>query len=209
MNHKEFFWHWFLMFLQLMHRNDGVRSKKYLKAIEKMNFHLDAYCPELGYFYAPPKFNGGLHEFTVYSRGDRTKLLKVQELVRAAPKINGLDYYWQVLPKYDYEDLCSGTDAPFEFEDFSIKGSDLMFTVVDYDDATGKIGIIIHVAGLAKDYDEDLYQERIYTVALQVLGEFAFYAHVFSFGLAPLEEGNDDLIYLYDLPFFMTTLELD
>jgi len=143
---------------------------------------------------------------TITANGNPAYFTKVEEVVKAAPKLQ----YWKftafVEPQHAYEELENGLDKPYVFQDITLKTSELKFMPFKYN-CEKKIDMIVYLKNFTLySHNKNLLQ-LIYFMMQDLLGEKSLYENInfVELGQLPDEEKNE-LICMYDLQYYLDHL---
>ena len=104
--------------------------------------------------------------------------------------------------------LVEGLDSPYIFQDIKLKTSELKFVPLDQNNE--KINLIVYLKNYTIYSQNKNLRELIFIMMQDLLGEKSLYENINFVELAPMpNEESNELIYLYDLQFYIDKLNKD
>jgi len=98
------------------------------------------------------------------------------------------------------ESCKQGTDDPHYFADFTLKISEMSFTIEDYNTELKKLKIIVYLKNYRYHYDNPILPSAVFLVMEELLGEVAYRRHIQNFQLAQIPDTPHNGIPLFELP---------
>jgi len=99
-----------------------------------------------------------------------------------------------------------GLDEPYVFQEITIKTSEIKFLPLAYDEKTKKLNIIVYLKNYNIHCDTKTWNQAIYIIMQDLLGEKSLYQNINFVQLACLPTNTEELIELYDLQFYIDTI---
>jgi hypothetical protein len=123
----------------------------------------------------------------------------VHAIIENAPIYTCFELKAFIKPTKHLKEYVNGTDAPFIFEDFQLKVSDIYFTLNTYNIQTKTIKISILLKEYRYHFDNPMFFDALYIMIENLIGEFNMKKIKNNISFAQLYDNNPKLIPLYDL----------
>ncbi len=201
------FWTWFIDNHKQLQNIRTLTPKKQKHYTFWLNWHLHFYAPGLDYIMVFPKRETEAVQLIITANGDPEYFEKAELVVAAAPRLKGWQFTTFIQPKHSYEDLEAGLDAPYIFQDITLKTSDLKFMPLEYD-GEKKIDMIIYLKNFTIYSNYDKLLQFIFIMMQDLLGEKSLYENINFVELAQMPESDEKLICLYDLQFYIDSVNI-
>lgn len=202
---SQHFWDWFLQNkakLKMLHQLNLKEQKHYKHWLD---WHLQFYCPGLEYILVFPKHKNKKAELLILAKGSADLFKIAIDLEKAAPKLRDWKFKALIQPHQDYDEMEAGTDAPYILQDITLKTSDLKFIALEYD-GEKKIDIVVYLKNFTI-YSLNKNLDILINIMVQdLLGEKFMRENINFVQLAQMPAQADDLIYLYDLQFYIDSI---
>lgn len=169
---------------------------------------LDNYCPNLSFAIKGPSRNNKKHKLTITAGEDRSIALKINYLISKAPKIPNWKFAAKIQPMRNLDKIIDGTDPLYEFGDFKIKISDLMFTPTNYCPITEVFDITVYLHGFWK-HPHELLNQAVTIMLEDLLGDHLAYSKINRLTLEQIPKNTDALIPLHDMEYLFRTFTLE
>ncbi|MGC4041918.1 MAG: hypothetical protein QM710_14335 [Flavobacterium sp.] len=197
------FWTWFLQHkgkLKNLMSLDHKEKKHYMFWLE---WHLQFYFPGLEYIIVYPKAKKKRTHLIISARGKKELFSMAIDLEKSAPKLWDWKFTALIQPRQDIDDMEAGIDEPYVFQDITLKTSELKFIPLEYD-SEKKIDMIVYMKNFTL-YSHNKNLPTLINIMLQdLLGEKSMSENINFVQLAQMPEQEDDnMIYLYDLQFYL------
>ena len=197
------FWDW-VQFNEATLRN--LKNEK--PQIQKLFFfwldkHLHYYSEGLDCILMFPEKKNEPTQLIISANGNPDFFSQVIKLIDNAPKLQFWKFTAFIQPSEDIEDMEAGLDKPYVFKDINLKASELKFIPFEYE-GTKKIDIIIYLKNLTVHCNNKNLLQVIFIIMQNIIGEKSLYENISFVELAQMpEEVNIELIYLYDLKYYL------
>lgn len=205
MSTYDMFWNWFKENHQHLENQQEIINLGglFLEGHTKLN----NYCPDLSFIIKYPSQNGKKYKLIVTAGGDTNLAIKIKYLISKAPKMLNWKFAAKLQPRCNLSKIIEGTDPLYEFGDFKIKISDLMFAPINYCPIVEAFDIIVYVPDFWKNPQDLLYQAV--TILLEdLLGDHLAYSKINRLTLQQIPKNTDALIPVHDMEYFFRTFNL-
>lgn len=204
-NKTEHFWTWFFEHRNKLKNLLSLDRKEQKHFFFWLNWHLQFYFPGLECILVFPKRNKKKKstQLIITAKGETGLFLQAIELEKTAPRLRDWKFTALIQPRKDIDDMEAGVDEPYVFQDITLKTSELRFVPFLYD-GVKKIDMLVYM----KNYTVYSHNKNLMTLInmmLQdLLGEKSLAENINFVQLAQMPEDEDDeLIYLYDLQYYL------
>ncbi|MCF6132757.1 hypothetical protein [Flavobacterium wongokense] len=202
-NKTKHFWKWFLEHKSKLKNLTTLNHKEQRHYTFWLDWHLQFYFPGLEYIIVFPKVKKKKTKLILSARGKQELFSMAIELEKTAPRLWDWKFTALIQPRQDIDDIEAGKDEPYIFQDIILKASELKFIPFEYD-GEKKIDMIVYL----KNYTIFSHNKNLPTlinIMMQdLLGEKVMAENINFVQLAQMpSEENDELIYLYDLQFYL------
>lgn len=197
------FWTWFLEHKSKLKNLIDLDNKEQKHYMFWLNWHLQFYFPGLEYIIVFPKAKKKKTQLIISARGKQELFNMVIELEKTAPRLWDWKFTALIQPRQDIEDMEAGIDEPYIFQDLTLKASELKFIPFEYD-GVKKIDMIVYLKNFTIYSHNKNLPTLIHIMLQDLLGEKSMAENINFVQLAQLPEQEDDeLIYLYDLQYYL------
>lgn len=197
------FWKWFLEHKHKLKNLMRLNHKEQKHYLFWLNWHLQFYYPELEYILVFPNTKKKKTELIISAQGKQELFQMSIELEKTAPRLWDWKFTALIQPRQDIDDMEAGEDEPYIFQDITLKTSELKFIPFEYD-GEKKIDMIVYIKNFTIYSHNKNLPTLINIMLMDLLGEKAIAENINFVQLAQLPEQEDDeMIYLYDLQFYL------
>lgn len=200
------FWDWIRYNEQTL-RN--LRNEK--PAVQKMfiywlDKHLHNYCEQLESILMFPANENEPTQLVISASGNPEYFDQVTTLIESAPQLKNWKFVAFIQPSQSIDEMEAGLDKPYVFKDIELKASELKFMPFQYEDVR-KIDMIVYLKNFTVHCNNKNLLHVVFIIMQDIIGEKSLFENINFVELAqmPTEESND-LIYLYDLQFYLVEL---
>ena len=200
------FWNWFQDNNQTIKNfiNETPKSQKQIS--HWIKHRLGFYSKELDYMIIFPKKPTEKTELIITANGNPEYFTRVTELIKHAPVLKHWKFTAFIQPTVHIEKTIDGLDEPYVFQEITIKTSEIKFLPLAYDEKTKKLNIIVYLKNYNIHCDTKTWKQAIYIIMQDLLGEKSLYQNINFVQLACLPTNTEELIELYDLQFYIDTI---
>ena len=200
------FWNWFQDNNQTIKNfiNETPKSQKQIS--HWIKHRLGFYSKELDYMIIFPKKPTDKTELIITANGNPEYFTRVTELIKHAPVLKHWKFTAFIQPTVHIEKIIDGLDEPYVFQEITIKTSEIKFLPLAYDEKTKKLNIIVYLKNYNIHCDTKTWKQAIYIIMQDLLGEKSLYQNINFVQLACLPTNTEELIELYDLQFYIDTI---
>jgi hypothetical protein len=145
-------------------------------------------------------------ELIITANGNPEYFTQVIELIKHAPVLKHWKLTAFIQPTENIDKIMDGLDEPYVFQEITIKTSDIKFLPLAYNEKTKKLDIRIYLKNYNIHCDTKTWNQAIYIIIQDLLGEKASYQNINFVQLAQMPSNNNELIELYDLQFYIDTI---
>lgn len=197
------FWNWFQDNNQTIKNflNETPKSQKQIN--HSIKHRLGFYCKELDYIIIFPKKPTQKIELIITANGNPEYFTQVTELIKYAPTLKHWKFTAFIQPTENIDEIMDGLDEPYIFQENTLKTSDIKFLPLAYDEKTKKHVIRIYLKNYNIHCDTKTWNQTIYIIMQDLLGEKALYQNINFVQLAQMPNNNNELIELYDLQLYI------
>ena len=200
------FWNWFQDNNQTIKNfiNETPKSQKQIS--HWIKHRLGFYSKELDYMIIFPKKPTEKTELIITANGNPEYFTRVTELIKHAPVLKHWKFTAFIQPTVHIEKIMDGLDEPYVFQEITIKTSEIKFLPLAYDEKKKKLNIIVYLKNYNIHCDTKTWKQAIYIIMQDLLGEKSLYQNINFVQLACLPTNTEELIELYDLQFYIDTI---
>ena len=199
------FWYWFIENYQHLKNQQGIINLwGFFWGYTKLN----NYCPDLSFIIKYPSKNGKKYKLIVTAGGDTIPPIKIKYLSNTALKMLNWTFAAKFQPMCNLSNINDGTAPLYEFGDFKIKISDLMFAPINYCPIVEGFDIVVYVHDFWKNPQELLY-EAVTILLEDLLGNHLVYSKINRLTLEQIPKNTDALIPIHDMEYFFRTFTLE
>lgn len=197
------FWKWFLQHKNKLKNLMNLNPKEQKHYTFWLDWHLQFYFPGLEYVLVFPKVKKKKMQLMISARGKQELFRMAIELEKTAPKLWDWKFTALIQPRPNIDDIEAGIDEPYVMQDITLKISELKFIPFEYD-GEKKIDMIVYLKNFTI-YSHNKNLKTLVSIMVQDLfGEKAMAENINFVQLAQMpEQENDEMIYLYDLQYYL------
>lgn len=200
------FWEW-IQYNESTLRN--LRNEK--PKVQKMflfwlDKHLHYHCKGLECIIMFPANESEPIQLVISACGNPEFFEQVITLVDAAPKLKNWQFIAFIQPTQSIDEMEVGLDKPYVFKDINLKASELKFMPFEYE-GVKKIDMIVYLKNFTVHCTNKNLLHVVFIIMQDIIGEKSLFENINFVELAQMQEQEDDeLIYLYDLQFYLDQL---
>ncbi|RXJ51077.1 hypothetical protein [Gelidibacter gilvus] len=200
------FWNWFRDNYQHLENPKDFDKIGYLmlEAQEELSY----YSSNLTFFIKYAKEENKKNKLKFVSSGDRSVVVMVNYLLSKAPELPKWKFSLKKRSKRKLSKIIEGTDPDYEFGDFKIKISDLMFAPSNYCSDTEMFDITIYLSEFWKHPQVLLYQAMAILLE-DLLGADYAYSKIDQLTLEQMPKNIEGLIPAHDMELFFQTFTME
>lgn len=199
------FWSWFQEY-----KNELYYLHKYNLEVQSYYFgeltsKLEDYDKSLGYIIKYPETIGKA-EMVITANGNPDGQIYVRNLIAQAPNLSNWKFTAFIQPIIDLEECRQGKDDPYEFNEFTIKASDIKWLPLEHHEATNKWSLMVYIMGykqIIKDIGSSAVEDYIYTILQDLLGEAILYKKIGNLYYDDLLFNQLELLPIHELPEYL------
>lgn len=204
------FWNWFQDNNQTIKKLISETPIKQKQICYLLNKRLGYYCKELDFMIVFPKKENQKTELIITANGNPDYFNQVIKLINNAPVLKHWKFTAFIQPAENIEKIIDGIDEPYVFQEITLKTSEIKFLPLDYDTDSKKLNIIIYLKNYNIHCCTKTWQQIIYIILQDLLGEKSLYQNINFVELAQLLEHKDnEFIYLYELQFYLDEININ
>jgi hypothetical protein len=166
---------------------------------------LEDYDKSLGFVIKFPE-NIGKAEMVITANGNPVGVMYVRNLIAQAPKLSNWKFTAFIQPIIDLEACRQGKDDPYEFNELTIKASDIKWLPVEDHEATNKLSLMVYIMGykqIIKDIGPSAVEDYIYTILQDLLGEARVYKKIEHIFYDDLLFNQLEVFPIHELPEYL------
>ena len=203
MKNIKLFWNW-IQFNEATLRNLQNEKPKIQKLfLFWLDKNLHYYSEGLDCILIFPKKGDKSIQLVISANGNPNYFEAVTVLIDNAPKLKNWNFIAFIQPSEDIEEMEAGLDKPYVFKDINLKASELKFEPLQYESCK-KIDMIVYLKNYTVHCNNQNLIEVVFIIMQDIIGEIALSENINFVELAQMpEQENEDLIYLYDLQFYL------
>lgn len=200
------FWNWF------QDNNQTIKNLKNETPINQKQIcywlakQLGYYSKDLDFMIVFPKKENQKTELIITANGNPEYFIKVTDLINNAPLLKHWKFTAFIQPSEKIDEIIGGLDEPYIFPEITIKTSEIKFLPLDYDTNTNKLDIIIYLKNYHIRCNTKTWQQVIYIILQDLLGEKSLYQSINFVQLANMPKQSQALIELYELQLYIDTI---
>lgn len=202
------FWNWFQDNHHLISKSDENANQYYETALYWLGEFLGYYCPHLIYIVIQKSKGTEESELIISANSDPDYYGEVITLVDAAPKIIGWKITAFIQPCPELLDDFEGDNKPFIFQDIILTAEDLLFIPWD-NDQNDKMILKIYCRQFTMGCKKKHWEKALHIYIQQFIGEINYGNHIAFVELARKYKETKHSIHLYDLPFYIETINTE
>ena len=197
------FWNWFQDNNKLLNNFNDINNQDYDTALYWLGEFLEYYCPHLIYLIVQK--SKAESELIISANSDSDYYGEVITLVDAAPKFCGWKITAFIQPCPELLDELDEENKPFIFPDIVLTTGDLLFIPWD-NDQNDKMILRIYCRQFTVGCKKKHWEKALQIYIQQLIGEINYGIHIAFVELARNYKNTKNSIYLYDLPFYIETI---
>lgn len=203
MKNIKLFWNWIQYNERTLRNLQNEKPKIQKLFLFWLDKNLHYYSEGLDCIIIFPKRNNKSIQLIISANGNPNYFKEVTTLVDNAPKLKNWNFIAFIQPSEDIEKMEAGLDKPYVFKDINLKASEIKFEPLQYEDYK-KIDMIVYLKNYTVHCNNKNLLEVVYIIIQDIIGEKALTENINFVELEqmPYQE-NDDLIYLYDLQYYL------
>ena len=142
-------------------------------------------------------------QLIISANGNPDYFEAVTTLVDNAPKLKHWNFIAFIQPSEDIEKMEAGLDKPYVFKDINLKASEIKFEPLQYENCK-KIDMIVYLKNYTIHCNNKNLLQVVYIIIQDIIGEKALSENINFVELEQMpNEENIELIYLYDLQYYL------
>lgn len=197
------FWNWITYnekTLRNLNNEKPEIQKLFLFWLDK---HLHYYSKGLDSILIFPKNKKQPVQLIISANGNPDFFSQVITLIDNAPKLQHWTFIAFIQPSEDIEKMEAGLDKPYIFKDINLKASELKFMPFQYE-GIKKIDMIVYLKNFTVHCNNKNLLQVVFIIMQDIIGEKSLYQNISFVELAQMpEQENDELIYLFDLRYYL------
>jgi len=200
------FWNWFQDNNQAIKNliNETPKMQKHLYFW--LNRHLGYYCKELDLIIIFPKKEKEKAELIITANGNPEYFAQVTELINRAPALRHWKFTAFIQPTDSIDKIIEGLYEPYIFREITIKTSEIKFLPLNYDEQTKKLDIVVFLKNFKLYCNTKTWEQAIFIIIQDLLGEKSTFQNINFVQLAQMPNDHEELIHLYELQYFIDTM---
>jgi len=199
------FWSWFQEYkneLFYMHKYDLEVQSYYFG---ELTSKLEDYDKSLGFIIKYPETIGKA-EMVITANGNPDGQIYVRNLIAQAPNLSNWKFTAFIQPIIDLEVCRQGKDDPYEFNEFTIKASDIKWLPVEHHEATNKLSLMVYMMGykqIIKDIGPTTLEDYIFAIFQDLLGEAIVHKKIGNLYFDDLLFNQLEVFPIHELPEYL------
>lgn len=200
------FWNWFQDNNQTFQNffNESPKNQKQIS--HSIKHRLGFYCKELDYIIVFPKKPNQKTELIITANENPEYFSHVTELIKHAPALKHWKFTAFIQPTENINKIIDSLDEPYVFQEITIKTSEIKFLSLVYDEKTKKLDIRVYLKNYNIHCDTKTWNQAIYIIMQDLLGEKASYQNINFVQLVQLPNTTVELIELYEFQFYIDNI---
>jgi len=197
------FWNWIQYNEQTLRNLQNEKPKIQKLFLFWLDKSLHYYSEGLDCILVFPKRNNKTIQLIISANGNPDYFEAVTNLVDNAPKLNHWNFIAFIQPSENIEKMEAGLDKPYVFKDINLKASEIKFEPLQYENYK-KIDMIVYLKNYTVHCNNKNLLEVVYVIIQDIIGEKALSENINFVELEQMpSEENIELIYLYDLQYYL------
>jgi len=197
---------WFLEHKAKLKMLPQLNVKEQKQYTHWLDWHLQFYCPGIEYILIFPKHKNKKTKLIFSAKGNQELFKTAIELEKTARNLWDWKFTAIIQPRDDHDDI-EGRDLPYIFQDITLKTNELKFIPLKYD-GKKKIDIVVYMKNFTIYSHNKNLPLLINIMVHDLLGEKLMCENSNFVQLPQMPEQDDDLIYLYDLQFYIDFINI-
>lgn len=199
----DFFWSWFIDNHTKLRTLNTLNAKDKKHYLYWLDWHLHFYAPSVDFILIFPNRKNEKTQMIITSNGNPDFFNSVEEVVNSAPQLNDWEFIAFVQPSKDLDEMEAGLDKPYVFKDINLKASELKFMPFEYENEK-KIDMMVYLKNFTVHCNNKNLLQVVFIIMQDIIGEKLLFENINFVELAQMpEEENIELIYLYDLQYYL------
>lgn len=201
------FWNWF--------QKNEIEIFKALLNLDKYNSTLNQFKTRLakisnkiGFIIKATDKSNTKFKIIFSAHGNRKRYHLVTHIADQAPELPNWIFQAFIQPSEIIEKFKQGLDEYFVFQDFSLKVSEVYFSILDYNTTKRKINIVVYINNYNYHFENEFLEEAIYIILEDVAAEKTTKNNITLVQLAQLPNQPQNLIKLYELQTYIDLFNL-
>lgn len=200
------FWEWIQYNEQTLRNLRNEKPKVQKMFLFWLDKHLHYYCESLECILMFPTNENEPIQLIISACGNPEFFEQVITLIDAAPKLKKWKFTSFIQPTQSIDEMGAGLEKPYVFKDITLKASELKFMPFEYE-GVKKIDMIVYLKNFTVHCTNKNLLHVVFIIMQDIIGEKSLFENVNFVELAQMpEEEVDELIYLYDLQFYLDQL---
>jgi hypothetical protein len=200
------FWNWFQDNNQTIKNLIHETAQNQKQICYWLSKHLGYYSRDLDFMIVFPKKENQKTELIITANGNPEYFNQVIELINNAPVLRHWKFTAFIQSTENIDKIIEGLDEPYTFLEITLKASEIKFLPLNYNDKIKKLDIIIYLKNYKIHCNTKILQQAIYIILQDLLGEKALYQNINFVQLTQLPNNTVELIELYELQFYIDTI---
>jgi hypothetical protein len=171
-----------------------------------LNKQLDYYCKELDFMIVFPKKENQKTELIITANGNPSYFNQVIELINNAPVLRHWKFTAFIQPTENIDKIIESLDEPYIMQEITIKTNKIKFLPLNYNNKIKQLNIVIYLKNYKIHCNTKMLQQAIYIILQDLLGEKSVYQNINFVQLAQFQNSTEELIELYELQFYIDTI---
>ena len=166
---------------------------------------LEDYDKSLGFIIKYPETIGKA-EMVITANGNPDGQIYVRNLIPQAPNLSNWKFTAFIQPIIDLEVCRQGKDDPYEFNEFTIKASDIKWLPVEHHAATNKLSLMVYMMGykqIIKDIGPTTLEDYIFAIFQDLLGEAIVHKKIGNLYFDDLLFNQLEVFPIHELPEYL------
>jgi len=199
------FWKWFeenesLIFLDFTENDpDQLYTNQLREKFNRLSRRIEWIC--VG------ESASGKLKMVLSANGYRKLIPKINAVIENAPQLDNWEFQNLFQPNTNLESIIQGLDLGYTFFDFSLKTSDIYFTILEYNTVYKKMRIQVFLKNKERIFSSNHLDFAIELTLKELIGEMNLRRHISAIEKAPLPENKKKLIPLYKLQLYIEFLK--
>lgn len=201
------FWNWFQDNNQTIKKLINETSHNQKQICYWLNKQLGYYSKELDFILVLPKKENQKSELIITANGNPEYFDQVIQLIDNAPKLRHWKFTAFIQTTENINKIIERLDEPYVIQELTIMTNELKFLPLDYDVNSKKTDIIIYLKNYNIHCCTKTWQQAIYIILQDVLGEKSPCQNINFVQLAQTIDNENKPINLYEMQWYIDTLK--
>ena len=199
------FWHWF------KDNEQAIKNAFFLGInTEEVYFHfsrnLNYVSKRIGYVIKTQNKENDKYLIIFTGAGYRKLFSKLIALEEQAPKLELFRAQAFIKPMQNTEEIKQGQDAPILCQNYTLKISELQFSLLEFNVATKQLKIAIYIINYNEIQEIEQLYDDIKWIIMEIIGEIKYRKHIKHFELKQFPQNQNGLMDLVDLQEYIDYL---